>query len=78
MLREGNDSRYHTGCPCKGQAENELDGQYQTLDGADNGRNVEELRTDNGGRLLFMMRSTLEARMTENGTEFNPHNLLTL
>jgi len=34
LLREGNDPRYNTGCPHKGQTENKLLGQYQTLDGA--------------------------------------------
>jgi len=36
--QQGNNPRYYTGCPCKGQTKNELVGQYQTLDGADNGR----------------------------------------
>ena len=55
---QGTTPVYHTGCPRKGQTENELVGQYQTLDGADNGRTEDRLRTANGGRLLT--RSTLE------------------
>jgi len=67
VLREGNIPRYYTGCPRKGQTENELVGQYQTL----NGITVEDgLRADNGGRLLYMMRSTLELR-TKNRTKQN-------
>ena len=42
MLGDGNNSRYHTGCPCKGQIEKELFGQYQNLDGANKGMTVED------------------------------------
>ena len=65
MLRQGGNPGYFTGCLRKGQTENELVGQYQTLDGGGNGRTVEDRQ-----RWKIVVHDAInhEPRMTKNRT----------